>query len=290
MPENNEDSYIYDKQYEPSTANIGAPLEILNNPLDTGYAVKTKHLTAAQSKTWNGALITNTGTEFRLWIEDAQMSFAMSGTNGQSRFRNQFYPKAFNQPTLKVMGRMPNQYEYNKLAAFIRESHYDALNQTNRDIGNIVASPTYDKKTIKLFIKDAGRGRQPKRNLKGGHTALAFQGYIKRIAAGATRFEFAPQFEFDFIIASSVDTGQVGIYKDDLTQGTQIMSWMELFNKYKFSWGAGQPGPPTKKEGPLKFNDPSGNLYEMIPATGPSIMEEVDPTSEGDLPQSGGQR
>lgn len=238
--------------YEPITNHQESPLEILNNPLDTGYGVKTKHTTASESSTWNGVLITNTNVELRLWIEEAQMDFSMSGSAGQSRYRNQFYPKAFNQPVMKVRGRMPNQYEYNKLASFIRESHYDALNQTNRDIGaNVIANPTYDKKTIKFFIKNAGgENNQPKRNLKGGHLAMGYQGYIKSIAAGATKFQFAPEFEFEFVIASSIDTGEVGIYRDDLTQGSRIMSWMQIFNVSHFSGSAAQPDDPNAASTP----------------------------------------
>jgi hypothetical protein len=233
------------KRYQPSKTHPEAPLRILNNPIDTGYQVKTKHKTADQSDTWNASLIANSGEELKLWIEEAKMDFSMSGSTGQSRYRNQFYPKAFNQPSLIVNGTMPNQYEYNRLASFVRETHFDALNQTNRNIGTTKNIKTYNNKTIKLLIKDAGKGKQPKRNQKGGHLAMAFQGYIRNIQAGATKFQFAPRFQFEFVIAASTDTGQVGIYRDDLDAGSAISGWMESFNAYKSTWQAGQPSTPS---------------------------------------------
>jgi len=233
-------------KYKPSRVNPEAPLQILNNSISAGYGVKTKHKIADESASWNGILIANNGTDLKLWIEEAKMDFSMSGSTGQSRYRNQFYPKAFNQPTLIVSGTIPNQYEYNRLASFIRETHFDALNQTNRNVGATTSSKTYNKKTIKLLIKDAGQGKQPKRNQKGGHLAMGFQGYIKNIAAGGTRFQFAPKFQFEFVVASSTDTGQVGIYKDDLDAGTAISGWMELFNANKTNWQAGQPSNPNQ--------------------------------------------
>jgi len=281
----------YHQNYEPSTGHQELPLQILNNPIDTGYAVKTKHKGANDSKTWSGMLITNNNNVLKLWIEDVVMDFSMSGSAGQSRYRKQFYPKAFNQPTMKVSGRMPNQFEYNKLASFIRESHFDALNQVNRNIGEVFADNKYDTNTIRFFIKGTSSGTQtqPKRNLKGNHLPLGFRGYIKNIAAGATKFEFAPQFKFDFVIASSVDTGQVGIYSDTLDLGTQIMSWMDLFKKYHFSWKAGQPMLDSGKVSPPDFSDQTSgdSLVDLMPQ---SDFNQLGPNGLGAPPQSGSQR
>lgn len=233
------------RNYEPSTSNTEAPLEILNNPLDTGYFVTKPNRSAQNSQTWNGILITTDQQEFKLWIEDLVLNFSMSGSYGQSRYRKQFYPKAFNQPMMRVRGTMPNQYEYNKLAAFIREGHFDALNQTNRKTVEGNSVPKFDKKTLTFRIKDAGDKTPPKRNLKGGHLPLAFEGYIKNIRAGAKKFEFAPSFEFEFVVAGSKDTGSVGIYQDDVVQGNRILSWLDVFKQNHFSGSARQPTDPN---------------------------------------------
>lgn len=242
-------------EYKWSTGNTESPLEILNNPINTGYYVDKPNKSADKSETWNGVLITTSGQELKLWIEDLRLNFSMSGTMGQSRYRKQFYPKAFNQPSMMVRGKMPNQYEYNKLAAFIRESHFDALNQTNRKTVSDGTKATFDKKTVTLRIKNAGEGPRPKRNLKGGHIVLAFEGYIKNIEAGAEKFQFAPDFQFEFVVAGSKDTGSIGIYKDDVVQGSKIMSWMDVFKKDHFSGSAKQPGDPNASK---TENDPSG--------------------------------
>jgi hypothetical protein len=205
--------------YKPKTSHSEAPLQILNNSTDTGYAVKLPNKSAVKSSSWNAVLVTHTGDELFMWIEDVVIDFSLSGSTGQSRFRKQFYPKAFNQPVAKVSGTMPNQSEYNRLAAFIRESHYDALSAGNQ-------------KTIKLMIR--GMKKDAKRNIKGGHKPMVFEGYIKSIPAGSIKFEFAPKFQFEFVIAQS--NGQIGIYKDDLVLGSTILSWMDAFKKDH--WGA----------------------------------------------------
>ena len=233
------------RDYEITSGNPEGPLEILNNPADTGYFVKLPNKSAQNSDTWNAVLVTTDNQELKLWIEDLVLNFSMSGTSGQSRYRRQFYPKAFNQPSMMVKGKMPNQFEYNKLAAFIRESHFDALNQTNRRTAEDGSQAVFDKKTVTLHIKNAGEGSRPKRNIKGGHIVLAFEGYVKNIEAGARKFQFAPDFQFEFVVAGSKDTGNIGIYSDDIIQGSKIMSWMDLFKKDHFSNSAEQPTDPN---------------------------------------------
>ena len=254
------------KNYKPSTGNPEAPLQILNNPLDSGYFVDKPNRSAQNSQTWNGVLITTDQQEFKLWIEDLVLNFSMSGSFGQSRYRKQFYPKAFNQPTMIVQGKMPNQYEYNKLAAFIRESHFDALNQSNRKTAAGGSVPKFDKKTVTLRIKDAGDKNPPKRNLKGGHLALAFEGYIKNIEAGARKFQFAPDFQFEFVVAGSKDTGSVGIYRDDVVQGSRIMSWMDVFKKDHFSGSAKQPEDPNAQP-----SEPTSDVAANNPILNPFV-------------------
>ena len=232
--------------YKPTTNNREAPLQILNNSTKTGYYTTLPKKSADKSQTWNAVLITTDNQELKLWIEDMVLNFSMSGTSGQSRYRRQFYPKAFNQPTMVVKGKMPNQYEYNRLAGFVRESHFDALNQTNRKTFADGTQAQFDKKTLTLYIKNAGDNTPPKRNLKGGHLVMAFEGYIKNIQAGAKKFQFAPDFQFEFVIAGSKDTGAIGIYKDDIVQGSKIMSWMDVFKQNHFSGSATQPEDPNK--------------------------------------------
>lgn len=210
------------------------PNKILDNPIDTGYGVTIPEISADRSASWSVFLETNDGTYIKLWADDIQMNFSMSGSTGQSRFRKQFYPKSFNQPKLRIAGRMPNQYEYNRLANFIRENHMKVLSGVEKKAP--VGQQTVEAPVIKMFIR--GDALKAKRNIKGGHRPHSFEGYISNIRAGAVKFEFAPEFEFEFIPLKSKFNGQYGLYDDQLlTKGIQILSYMDLFNKNKEVWG-----------------------------------------------------
>jgi hypothetical protein len=56
-------------------------------------------------------------------------------------------------------------------------------------------------------------------------------GYIKLIEAGATQFNFAPDFKFEFIPVSSKMTGSIGIYDDNMDDGSELSAWMDIFKK-----------------------------------------------------------
>jgi hypothetical protein len=213
-------------------------LRILNNQSDSGYATGIPNISAENNKTWNAALIAPFGAYVKLWVTEVQMDFSVSGVVGQSRYRRQFFPRSFNQPKVMVSGTMPNQKEYNRLAAFIRECHFEALtgdqnlyaakdNQSQKS----KRSSSQSIQTITLVIKDAGliNRKSAPRNIKGGHKAIQMDGYIKMISSGAVRFNFAPNFNFEFIPVSSKVSGSLGIYEDAMEDGSEIMAWMDIF-------------------------------------------------------------
>jgi hypothetical protein len=184
---------------------------------DTGWQVKTPNLDPASTDTWNMMMTNPSGEHFYLWVEDISIDFTMGGSYGQSRYRRQFFPKAFNQPVMKVKGRAPNQYQYNLLASFMREAHTESLTSSSDG-------------TIKFVLKGAGRENvKNQSNIKGGHKPLIFEGYLKSIDAGAQKFNYAPEYSFDVILAASALTGKVGIYEDTLVGGSGITSWMSMF-------------------------------------------------------------
>lgn len=194
---------------------------------DTGYAVNIPNVDPNKKNNWTVQLIKPNGKYLNLWVEEMSIDFSISGSTGQSRWKREFFPRSFNQPTLNMFGFMPNPREYNKLAAFVRESHAEALN-LNRNYSESAKSKPSGYPTVTLLMNPrSALGRA--RNQKGGRKGMKLEGYIKSVAAGATRFEQAPRFELGFIIASS--DGTVGIYDDRLDAGSQITDWMRLFRE-----------------------------------------------------------
>lgn len=207
-------------------------------PIDTGYAVDLPDVSANDRDNWTVQLIKPNNKYLNLWVEDASIDFSISGRTGQSRWKREFYPHSFNQPVLKLSGYMPNQREYNKLAAFVRESHAEALN-LNRNYINVSEKSSANKPfpTVTLRMRPFSDQKANPRNQKGKRKGMQLEGYIKSIRAGAVKFEFAPAFEIEYVIAQS--DGNVGIYGDNLIAGSQIVDWMTLFNDEQFGAKSG---------------------------------------------------
>lgn len=221
--------------------------------IDTGYAVSSPNASANDKTNWNVQLIKLNKKYLNLWVDSAGIDFSLSGNTGQSRYKREFYPHSFNEPTLVMRGRMPNQREYNKLAAFVRESHSEALN-VNRNY-NEKSGGTKPYPTVTLIMKSNVQQKGQPRNQKGGHMGMKLEGYIKSIAAGNQKFDFAPEFEIQFIVAAS--DGTVGIYEDTLDAGSQTISWMTLFKEHHF--GALNGG-QIRSQTTTYSTDQSGNL------------------------------
>jgi len=241
-------------EYDHKSGYVKPELQILNNSSRTGYAVNTPNSRADKSSTYNGVLMDYYGKTIKLWITDVSADFSLSGTTGQSRYRRQFYPKAFNQPSLSIVGRTANQAEYNRLAAFFRETHSAALTDDKslyeRQSGKskkIVSKSSTSPQLVKFLIRRSGKNFiNPKRNLKGSHQDMLLEGYVTSIAAGATKFNFAPEFQFNFIVAQSYDTAKIGIWSDELEIGSQLSSWMDQFKNKGFGQQKFASSPSTK--------------------------------------------
>lgn len=205
----------------------------MKNSLGRGYAVRLP--SGNPTKKANGRFINILGEYIDLYIEDIQSDFSMAGSTGQSRTLRQFFPHNMVQPSIQVTGISTNSHHYNKLAAFIRVSQHLALagqRLRESDIpfrnildanGHVVAIPTI-RFLISNGTKDFDIPRHG-RTIKGIHKPWRLEGYVKSMAAGAERFQQAPRFAFEFLIAQS----QSGIWHDHAVVGDQIRSWMQIF-------------------------------------------------------------
>lgn len=154
-----------------------------------------------------------TGEYIWLWIEDFAVDLSIAGSTAQSRYYREFYPRSFNQPQFVVQGRTTNDYEYNRLAQFVRQSQVNALG---------------DGKVPLIF-------QMPPRAFRGGvkpRRGWQMQGYIGTIAAGAQHHNPAPPYQFNFILSySHYDTaGNVGLWQDShaAAQSKKIVDWMQI--------------------------------------------------------------
>ena len=263
-------------------------LKILHNSAEAGYAVKLPNKRAGEGShknNWNAALVAPFGTQLKMWVSDIQMDFSMTGSTGQSRYRKQYYPKSFNQPTIMVKGQMPNQFEYNRLAAFVRECHLEALTKNRFLYSKHRTDPRKAIKTsntvlqvVTLLIKPSpsrmGALNKTRRNVKGAHRAMILNGYIKNIAAGATKFNFAPEFQFEFVVASSyLNKNTTGIYDDVLVDGSKLESWNDQLKKY----GYGQQKFVSKTRQTKSKSSPPASAQRDAPISSSQAVFGSDP-------------
>jgi hypothetical protein len=246
-------------------------------PYDKGGAVRTPDIEPGKGRhadTWNVRLTNPAGWQIPMWVYEVEASFQLNGESVQSNQKRQFFPRNMVQPTMTVRGQVPNNYQYNRLALFVRDSHYFALNSNyiarmealagkKLSVAHDATGAANPLVTMEIRKGTATSGR----NVKGPNNPMVLQGLIKNMTAGASRYEYAKEFEFDFVIATSQKAGQVGVYSDVLSNGSQILSWMDIFKKYHFA-------SPNDKTGPTNLT-PNNNvatvLLDIITAIGDLI-------------------
>jgi hypothetical protein len=211
----------------------------LQNPIDQGYAVKMPGVDP-RNKSANGRMTNQLGEEIDFYIEEIETNFAMSGTTAQSRNVRQFMPHNVVQPAIKVKGRAPDNHQYNRLASFVRSSHYHALHYGEDTRKTITTSGKKVKtETVRLWIKngqtpEVWNGNGNRKSVKGIHVPWLVEGYIKSISAGGERFNFQPEFEFEFYVAESIfkqGEQNLGMWEDTRVYGAELKPWLDWIKK-----------------------------------------------------------
>lgn len=207
-------------------------------PIDRGLGVQ-HHNRSAEGRGINAKLITQApeSAEIGLWVYDVAADFKVAGQRAQSPKTREFYPRNFVQPVLSVKAQVPTNYEFNRLAEFIRHTHKRAVffDQHNLDTPAIT------------FILQR-RGRSTARGTKGGHQGLRIEGFIPSAPRGAKRFEFAHEVEFEFVVTRS----KYGLMRDEATVARKLLSWAEVVTK-------GADGLATRRDNPFEIDPTADN-------------------------------
>lgn len=208
------------------------------NPVSKGYAVELPKLTIAEKYVYPTARLTNQANEdMFLWIFDVEQDFSMGGSTAQSVDRRQFFPNNFNQPSVRIKGITGNNKQYNELAEFVRETQLAAVTQpfwtTNTDPFITLTIPkggyNLDKKSSADRVINRG-------NIKGDHGTQIMEGYIKKITGGATRFEFAKEYNFEFVISRY----QTGLFTENAARIQALQQITGVIKNNKQNIGGAQ--------------------------------------------------
>ncbi len=220
------------------------------NPIDTGWGVKHSRTAPASpagslnpngvnqdnEPTSNARLRAQNGDYIDLWVYEIASDFRMNGSRAQSAGHRDFYPRNFVQPSFMVRGQAPSNYQYNELAEFIRSTHLRAINYLGDKYTppaitfELDGSPTYrlpKRNAHDDIVQVVTRTAEGKRNLRGSHLPMTLRGLVPKFGRGARRFEFAKDWEFEFVVTRSVDW----LFNDQRYKARQLQSWSDQITK-----------------------------------------------------------
>lgn len=148
-----------------------------------------------------------------LWVAGVTSSFGIAGSFAQSRHRRSFFARNLAQVAFVIEGQAPNQYEFGRLAEFVRTAQMDVLLRSTQ---------------MRLTIP--GGGTPAKRNMKGVRRAIDVIGYIEGFDRAHERWVNAPDYQFSFVISRSLS----GLFRDEPVRVPYLRSWADIFKDPKF--------------------------------------------------------
>lgn len=225
----------------------------------------------------SGYFLRPNGAMVDLWISEVAADFSLTGQVGQSRMTRTFFPRSFNTVTLTITGNVASTQEYNRLALFIREHHYNALQYINDGgtANQTIVFGLYDR-TPKSWANNAT-------NVKGNHLPWIVNGYVKTVDAGAVALEVAPAFSIEFVVTTSTFVaGNTGLWQDTTLTEAALPSFIDLINvatKSDRASGSGFVTNPVAAATPAPQTDPplspnvllngEGSLWSVAAANTP---------------------
>lgn len=208
-------------------------------PTNQGYdVIATKRL---NPDTANGRLVNLYKDQQLLWVYEVKIDFAISGNMGQSFRTRSMFPHNFTQPSFSVSCQAPQQ-EYGDTAEFIRDTQTALGSSTLLEI----------VPTMRALPDIAG---ERNRRLRGTHSPIAAEGYIKRMAREHTRHEYVKDFTFEFVVERLLAPAN---WSEDPVKIRRLLSWNDVIAHAKTTfvddpnapyvlpdWRTSQTGPQT---------------------------------------------
>lgn len=180
-------------------------------PFDKGYYAKLPNISA--DGRGNGALQNQDGERLQLWITAVGADFAMGGGFAQSHLHRTWFPRNFTQPAFTVAGVTPNQYEYGRLAEFVRNSQVQAVHRESND--------------ILTFLRINGGGEEGVQNQRGAHQGFLLGGFVQSIERKAEMGVNAPTWQFAFQVVTATDNS---ILDASRTRGRILRKWTGIID------------------------------------------------------------
>jgi hypothetical protein len=173
-------------------------------PTRQGYMTQTNPRSkgVANENSYTASLNDGVSTVY-FWVHDISASFAINGGYSQSARFRRWNPRNFQAPTFTIIGQTPDQGTYGAFVEWIRTAQRRS----------IVAGGA---NTTRLFVRPGQWAKLPAYKQR---TPLDMQGHIESIERIHSRWVQAPEFRFDFIVATS----ETGLFELDETEMISAM-------------------------------------------------------------------
>ena len=194
-------------------------------------------------------------SKVEFFVSEMTLDLGLSGNTSQGRDTRDFYAHNIILPSLKIKAQCLDQGDYGVLVEFIHQAQ-------RRAVGNAANN------TTQLEVKGGGfKLNHP--IMRGPHKRTCVQGFVPRIERRYKQGEYAPIFEFAFVVAQSFE----GIYEDvkaSVYENEQA-SWISILQ------GLTTPFQPVFQEETTKGTKPTSTPPpQPTPApepTGPPLVE-----------------
>lgn len=155
---------------------------------------------------------------FNFFVTDVEIDIALGGSTAQSRYKQDFYPKNFVQPSFTITGVCLDQVEYGVLCEFIHQSQHKSLHHSGRLTQLLVKGDTWKFKK-KIHVNKNGQ-----QTVKGPRRPVVAKGHIGSIARAHEKFVYSPVFTFSFVVDDMIS----GIYSEDTVTANELQTWSDI--------------------------------------------------------------
>lgn len=132
-----------------------------------------------------------TSEKIDLWAYELKTDLALEGSTAQSANTRTFFPRNFTQQSYQILGQAPNQEHFGTLSEFVYTHQRNA---------------TKTGKLVRLWLRSTPKGYSIN-GIKGNHKPIMALGYVRSFKRAHNRHEYAPNYQFEFVVARQLDSG-----------------------------------------------------------------------------------
>jgi hypothetical protein len=196
----------------------GTPFKPPTGPqgVSKGYDIEAARLHGSRREEaleHRNALLHDGSGYVEFYCNGIEFNQALAGKTVQSKNVRDFYAHNIQIPPMMVRGQCLDQEDYGTVVEFIHQAQRNSL-------GGSLIELTVDGHGSDLTQGDGNV------TLKGAHKPFKGHGYIPKMPRKHERFVYAPEFQFQFIVVTSL----AGLYTNIISEEPAERTWLEIMS------------------------------------------------------------